>query len=70
MTEWIFTFGFAHVHPETGQRLANHYVVIKAEDGEAAREEMVRRFGRKWAFQYRSREHAGVERWGLVELED
>ena len=69
MRDWIFTFGFDHIHPETGRRLANHYLVIRAEDSETARAEMVRRFGTKWAFQYPSREMAGVDKWHLAELE-
>lgn len=49
--QWLFTFGFGHVHPETGESLANRCVRF---DGsyQQARAEMVKRFGIKWAFQY------------------
>jgi len=68
MKEWIFTFGFDHVNPLTGKSLANHFCRIYADSATAAREEMVRRWGRKWAFQYNSEEEAGVERWNLREV--
>lgn len=66
--EWIFTFGFAHVHPETGESLANCYVVIPDLDVNESRELMNERFGNKWAFQYPSRKAAGVEKWNLREI--
>jgi hypothetical protein len=69
VTEWIFTFGFGHVHPVSGESLARRYVRITARDAEAAREEMHRRWGNRWAFQYATEEAAGVARWGLRELE-
>ena len=46
--EWVFTFGVGHKH-------GGHYVRIKG-DYDAAREEMFRRFGGEWAFQYDARE--------------
>ena len=58
--EWIFTFG---VDSHYGRR----FVRIVGTH-EQAREEMVRRHGRQWAFQYRTEEEAGVERWRLEEL--
>lgn len=66
---WIFTFGFGHTHPITGESLAKCYVVIHGTNYEA-RDEMVRRFGYKWAFQYPSEEKAGVEKWSLREIEE
>jgi len=42
---FYFTFGF-------GQRYENGFYVIKARNREGAREEMIRKFGLKWAFQY------------------
>ena len=50
---WVFTFGYGHVHPETGAKLDDHCVRF---DGtyEEARAKMVERFGAKWAFQYAS----------------
>lgn len=70
MKEHIFTFGFGHVHPDTGRSLANHYIVIWAESAQEARTKMYERFGQKWAFEYPSREAAGVERFGLIELKE
>ena len=64
--EWIFTFGFGHVHPVTGESLARKYVKIRG-TVETSRDEMVRRYGRKWATQYFSEERAGVKRYGLTE---
>lgn len=68
MSEYIFTFGFAHEHPDTGEPLRNCYVVIRANTSEEAREQMFARFGRKWSMQYRSREAAGVEKYHLREI--
>ena len=70
MKTWLFTFGFGHTHPVTGAPLANMFVRIAASDSEAAREEMVRRYGRRWAFQYENEERAGVRRFGLRELRE
>lgn len=66
-SEWIFTFGFGHLHPETGEKMADRYVRIPGEFDQA-RETMVRRFGLKWAFQYGSEDEAGVSRFGLTEF--
>jgi len=59
--DWYFTFGYAHRHPGC-------YTVIYGTFAEA-RAEMVRRHGREWAFQYSSAEEAGVERYGLRQVE-
>lgn len=61
MKEFIFTFGFGHA-------LTNCFVAVKSENSNAAREEMFRVYGAKWAFQYDSREAAGVDRWNLTEI--
>lgn len=45
MKTWVFTFGSGHMY-EGG------CVKITAPSMEAAREEMFRRYGSKWAFQY------------------
>lgn len=63
--EWIFTFGFGQCLD--GVSLANRYVRIRARSAGEARTEMMRLFGRKWAFQYACEEDAGVERYGLEE---
>jgi hypothetical protein len=61
LKEYIFTFGHGQLH-------FGRFVAIKAKDSNEAREEMFRRYGRKWSMQYDSREKAGVERWNLKEL--
>lgn len=58
---YFFTFGSGQVHQ-------NGYHKIEADTKEAAREEMVRKFGTQWSMQYESAEAAGVERWGLHEV--
>jgi JAB domain-containing protein similar to deubiquitination enzymes len=68
--EFICTFGFGHLHPVTKKSLGNHYIVVNAEDEVEAHKVMYRRFGQKWAFCYKSREDAGVDRFDLVELVD
>ena len=56
----IFTFGCGQVH-------ANHYVKIYG-DPDSAREEMFRRFGKKWSMQYKNEEDAQVKKWGYKEI--
>ena len=58
--QW-FTFGF-------GQQYENGYHVVEAEDANAARDEMFRRFGAQWSYQYDSAELAGVEKYHLHEV--
>lgn len=64
----VYTFGFGHKHPVTGESLANMYTVVSGESGEHCRAEMLNRFGRDWAFEYTTAEAAGVERFKLREL--
>ena len=59
--DWYFTWGYGQKHP-------NSYTVIKGNYGQA-REEMVRRHGQSWAFQYSSAEAAGVKEWKLKEIQ-
>jgi hypothetical protein len=66
--KWTFTFGSDHTHPDTGQSLGHCYVQIEAASREAAREEMARLFGAKWAFQYDSPEKAGATKYNLREV--
>jgi hypothetical protein len=68
MTKYICTFGYSHVHPDTGEPLRNKYVIVEAENDIKAHEIMYNRFGQKWAFAYVSKEDAGVERFGLEEI--
>ena len=50
---WIFTFGY-------GMKNAGHYVKIYGTYGEA-RNEMFRRYGDNWAFQYTEKQFNGNE---------
>ena len=52
-TDYIFTFGVGK--DEYGDK-AGHYVKIHG-TYESAREEMVKRYGMKWAFQYEADEY-------------
>lgn len=65
---WIFTFGFGHTHPVTGESLSKRYVVIEG-DVNQSRETMQQHFGLKWAQQYPTKEAAGVEKYGLTEVQ-
>ena len=58
--EWIFTFGCGQPNDKRFVRITGTYV--------SAREEMFRRYGRKWSMQYSSEEKAGVQRFDLREL--
>lgn len=58
--DWLFTFGYGHEHP-------NQYIVIKGTFG-SAREEMFRRFGSKWAFQYAFTERGELHKHGILEV--
>jgi hypothetical protein len=67
-SEWVFTFGRGHRHPETSACLERRFVAIRAETYEEARLLMVRHFGRAWCGQYASRSEAGVDEFELREL--
>lgn len=60
--DWIFTFGVDHP-------LGKCFVRIHGTDHEA-REEMVRRYGLKWAFQYKTEDEAGTQKYHLTEIPD
>lgn len=64
----VFTFGYGQTHPKTGAKLEHRFVEIEADTPEAARAEMVRRFGAKWSMQYRDRHDAEVVKYELLEL--
>lgn len=66
---WLFTFGFGHVDPRTGDSLANHYVVIEGDINES-RDKMIERFGRQWAMQYRDNDETDemIAKYNLKEL--
>lgn len=58
----VFTFGCGH--PNAGK-----YHVIEAATKEECTRLMYERFGQKWSMQYDDEHAAGVERFGLEELE-
>ena len=58
MQKYYFTFGSEHAHP-------NGYYVIEAPGEQFARAKMCSMFGPKWSFCYKSKEAAGVDKWGL-----
>lgn len=60
---WYFTFGSNHYDAD-GRSLGNAVCVVEGTFGEA-REKMVEARGDVWAFQYKTAEQAGVERFGL-----
>lgn len=68
MESWIFTFGFDHHHPETGEPLRNHYIEIRAPTEAQARQAMFDTFGAKWSMEYTTKDEAGVDRFGLRPL--
>lgn len=49
MNKYIFTFGMTH-------RFAGHHQVIYAEDGVIGQKEMIKMYGKRWAFMYTRRE--------------
>jgi hypothetical protein len=58
--DWYFTWGYGHQYP-------NSYIKIYG-TRMSARSEMIRRYGQKWAFQYPSKEAAGVDKYNLKEI--
>lgn len=59
--DWYFSFGVGHYPHEKS------YVKIRG-TCDSSREEMIKRFGKRWCFQYKTSEDCGVERHGLTEL--
>jgi hypothetical protein len=64
---WIFTFGANHKHPATGESLLGCFIEVPG-NAKTSRERMFESFGPNWAFQYRNREDAGVDRFSLKQL--
>ncbi len=58
--DWIFTFGY-------DSPFGQCYIVIYG-TYESAREKMFEKFSKKWAYQYESKEAAGVDSFGLTEI--
>lgn len=67
MITQVFTFGYGHVCPYTGNALADRYATITAPTEQECVALMRVLFGSQWAFQYDSAEKAGASRFGLVE---
>lgn len=65
---WIFTFGYDHKHPVTGDSLEDSYVKVHAETWMQARERMCASFGNRWAFQYSNEDTAKVKQYNLREI--
>lgn len=57
---WLFTFGFGHAHPNKFVRIFGTFF--------SAREEMMRRFGPQWAFQYPAEKEQELKRFFITEL--
>lgn len=58
--DYYFTFA-------QDSELKNHYIIFH-DTYSAARDRMIALFGRSWAFQYFSRESAGVDRYNLKQI--
>lgn len=56
--EYVFTFGF-------GQKLQNCYCLVYCDTLTNARTIMTSVYGPLWAFSYKDKESAGVEKYGL-----
>lgn len=62
--DWLFTFGYSHPHPNTFVRI--HGTM------NSAREEMLRRYGSKWSFQYprTEKQEQELKRYFMTELKE
>ena len=60
--EWLFTFGYNHAHPNKFVRIFGTH--------SSARDEMVRRHGNKFAFQYQAKEESKLKRYLMTELKE
>jgi len=69
VNDWCFSFGYGHVHPDTGEPLASRFVCFPGTTWRRARVMMWERFRRKWSSQYRRAEcDAHAARYGWTEL--
>jgi len=50
----VFTFGYGHVDPNSGEALDDPCAIVTAPNVERCRALMVQHFGRQWAFEYDS----------------
>lgn len=58
--EWLFTFGYGQPHEGRFVRIVGTF--------RGAREEMVRRHGRRWSFQYPAAEEPELREVGMREF--
>lgn len=59
--DWYFTFGSGHEHPRGYAKIHGTFA--------SAREEMNRRYNRRWAFQYSPEQFEGqAEKFNLYEV--
>lgn len=65
----IFTFGYGQTHPLTGESLADCYVRVAGDSATSRARMLASPFGRNWSMQYATPERAGVERYGLREVD-
>lgn len=69
MQTWYFTFGQIHLHRVNNKTFDKDCVVeIHAESKEAARKEMFRVFGQKWANQYEQKPDMEYYPRGVITL--
>ena len=54
---WVFTFGLGQNHDKC--------YTMQYGDYSTARDKMIKAYGSKWAFQYKDKKTAGVEKFGL-----
>jgi len=59
---WLFTFGYGQAHPNKFVRIWGTF--------SSAREEMVRRYGSKWSFQYPEDKEQELKRFFILELKE
>lgn len=65
-TARVFTFGYGHTDPVTGEDLGNTYAIVQGEGPDGWRKAMLASvFGNRFAFEYLTPEQAGVERWNM-----
>jgi hypothetical protein len=62
----VFTFGYGHTDPVTGQSLADRCAVVIAASSTRCRELMIEHYGRLWAFQYDSIEACSGPTWTVT----
>lgn len=66
---WWFTFGSGQTHPLTGEDLNLEYVVLEGTYEETREAMFASPFGHRWSFQYATADKAGVDRFGLRQIE-